>query len=575
MKHRKFYTFRRKILTGMLLVATIPMLIGYIMMLQVFNLSYRKNFIEEAESTLSATEEALDSAFLHIYKGMDTLCSSVTIQNYFGIQQEEYSYLAFRQLYAVNSQCGSYANFTLYDKSGNRKNSVAINKYIKDRLPLDWGVLYEAARSIGVCIVRNARIYHPKEEYLRVARAITNQEGEILGYAVATILKENFNEMLKGIGMEKQGVIYAVDDFYETVYCSAQSYEENELRAVRNHMMNLEAEEKTGIKSYSSMNGLYSYYELFVGDCRLHIYYQQPIASLNSMKNNLVTIAMVSGMVTLMFCLGLSGYFSNYIYRPVKRIQKAMKEIKKGNYQVKVDVDSQDELGELANQFNHMSEALDDNMTQLVVRERELSEAQIKMMQAQLNPHFLYNTLDTMKWIGKANHLPEVVTLSAGLAQILRMSISAGQMIHLSEELSLVEAYVEIQKIRFSDKFDYLVDVAEHLRESMVPKLMLQPMVENSILHGFEDRDHGMVMIQGYETGEHHLKLIVKDDGKGISPDKLNQIKEKSGIGIHNVDAMIQLRYGQQYGVTVESEEGIGTTVSILLPILKEENAYV
>lgn len=572
MKNNKFYNFRWKILIGMLMVAVIPMLIGYILMLQVFHLSYEKNFNGEAESTLAATEEAMDSAFLNIYEGIDKLCSNEAVHNYFGRNLEDDRYEVVRQVYMVNSKCNGYANFSLYDVAGNRLMTGINNRYIKDQLPLDWGILYEASKDITKCIVRNAHIYNEKEEYLRAAKAVTDESDHILGYVVAVVLSSNFNEILQGIGIENQGVIYIVDDFYETVYCSQQLYNGNEQRMVRKHIKELEKADNTRFKSYNSTNGEYRYYETFNERCQLHIYYQQHIATLNAMKNKLVTIAIISEIVTLVFCLVLSGYFSDYIYRPIKKLKKAMKEVKKGNYRVKLEEDSEDELGELSRQFNKMSEALDYKMSELVLRERELSETQIKMLQAQLNPHFLYNTLDTMKWIGKVNHLPEVVTLSTGLAKIFRMSISSGQMITLSDELNLVEAYVEIQKIRFADKFEFLIDIPKDLKECMVPKMILQPLVENAILHGLKECDHGMVMIQGYETGEQHLKLIVKDDGKGISKKDLDQIKQKSGIGIYNVDTTIKLRYGQQYGLTVDSQEGNGTNISILLPILQEDS---
>lgn len=592
MKQKRKYTFRHKIFCGMLLVAIIPMLIGYILMLQVFHISYRKNFNEEAEATLSAAEGALEFAFSHVYEGMNELSDNDIIKSYFSEQGDDYTYQAFRQLYAINSQHCAYATFSLYDKEGIKKNSVINNQYIKDKLPLDWGVLYEATKNPGSCIVRNARIYdgEDKEEYLRAAVTILNDDQEVLGYVVATVLKENFDEMLLGVGIEKQGVIYADDDYYETVYYSSKTYDEKEFRIIRNHMMDLPADSKTGLKSYYNSNMTYCYYEYYVETCLLHIYYQQPVASLNAMRHNIMTIAVVSGLLTLLFCLMLSGYFSNYFYRPIKRIQEAIAEIKKGNYQVKIAVDSDDELGELSDRFNRMSEALETNMNQLVLRERELSETQIHLMQAQLNPHFLYNTLDTMKWIGKANRIPEVVTLSTGLAQILRMSISSGQMIHLSEELSLVEAYVEIQKIRFSDKFEFMIDVPEALQCCLVPKLILQPMVENSILHGFAESEHGTVFIQGYETKEQQLMLQIIDDGKGMSEKELSRVnhslsgfadgedddeesreKSKRNIGIYNVNAVIGLRFGRQYGVHVESEEGRGTTITIMLPLRKEE----
>ena len=150
-------------------------------------------------------------------------------------------------------------------------------------------------------------------------------------------------------------------------------------------------------------------------------------------------------------------------------MQDAIAEIRQGNFKARIKVDSQDELGQLSESFNMMAEHLTDNMERLLARERELSEVQIKMMQAQLNPHFLYNTLDTMKWLGKANQIPEIATISADLAKILRMSISASPEVPLAKEVELAEAYVQIQEIRFSDKFVFIVDLPDELAALLVP----------------------------------------------------------------------------------------------------------
>lgn len=136
-------------------------------------------------------------------------------------------------------------------------------------------------------------------------------------------------------------------------------------------------------------------------------------------------------------------------------MQEAISEIWQGNFKARIKVDSQDELGQLSESFNVMSEHMTDNMERFLAREKELSEVQIKMMQAQLNPHFLYNTLDTMKWLGKANQIPEIATISADLAKILRMSISASPEVPLLKEVELAETYVQIQEIWFADKLEF------------------------------------------------------------------------------------------------------------------------
>ena len=240
-----------------------------------------------------------------------------------------------------------------------------------------------------------------------------------------------------------------------------------------------------------------SYYYLdYNEDCSLYIMYRQPTAFLNRMKQYVLGIAVLSGGIGVAACLCLSYYFSRLIYKPIRRMQDAIGEIKRGNYETHIEVGGDDELGQLTESFNVMSKHLIDNTERLIQRERELSDSNIKMMQAQLNPHFLYNTLDTMKWMAKENEMPELVSMSSNLAQILRMSISAKPIIRLSQEVALVEAYAEIQKIRFADKFELIVDIPEELEDCMLPKLTLQPLVENAIIHGLAECEAGTVLVQ-------------------------------------------------------------------------------
>lgn len=607
MKILKNYSFRKKIFAGMLLAAIVPMLIGYLVMLQVFQITYRNNLNQGAETVLNATAGSLDSAFSHIYEALQQLGEKETIKNNLKLEAGTDS-AVYRELYSATSEYGEYAYFSIYDAQGYKVTSVVNNSYIRDKLPLDWGLLYEAERMPGECVVRNARIYEGEKrvEYLRIATAVCDESGKVIGYVVAVVDNGKFDHMLNGIVNGNEGVIYAMDNFHETVYCSADAYDDDELRLARQQL--LEKEKAGEPLSCLGTDKNYFYYMRYEESCRLYLFYRQPVAALGNMRSNVVTIAVLSGIVGIAICIFLSGYISSLIYQPIKRMQKAMSEIRKGNFQTKIVVDSQDELGQLSDSFNVMSEHLTENMERLLLRERELSEANIKMMQAQLNPHFLYNTLDTMKWLGKANQVPEVATLSAGLAKILRMSISAKSKIRLSQEIELVDAYVQIQKIRFADKFEFIVDLPEELADCLVPKLILQPIVENAILHGLAERENGTVLVlvsrvQGapdtQETvtmpetahaSEAKLLIVVQDDGAGMPPEQLERLNDSAGekerqsadggskqsgkhsIGYFNVNEIIRLNYGEAYGLRAESESGVGTKISMLLPVRKEEN---
>ena len=224
-----------------------------------------------------------------------------------------------------------------------------------------------------------------------------------------------------------------------------------------------------------------------------------------------------------------------------------------------------------------MVAALKLNQAQLVENQRELNQAQIRMLQAQLNPHFLCNTLDTMKWISKINQVPQVALMSTNLADILRFCISPAEFVPLQRELEILERYVEIQKIRLSDSFTFEEDVPEKLRSCMVPKMLLQPLAENAILHGLSGVSAGQLLVTARETDEKLLEIRVCDNGCGLPPELLGPYRppeQPTGhLGLLNVDTILRKHYGERFGLRLENrEDGIGACVVACLPIEKGES---
>lgn len=575
MKAFRKLSFLGKIFTGMTVTSILPMLVGYLLLLQVLNLAYRNYLNEEAERTLAQAEKSLEEAFSDIFDVIGGLSEDEAVRRFLTGEDEEFAENLYRKLYAASGKCGNYASFSIYDREGRRKMTMSDNKFISRKLSLNWNILYRADRHPGEYVVCNARLYEGEKrvEYLRVGRTVLDENGQIRGYVIATIVKDNFDNILKGLGKEQEGVIYVMDDFREIVYFSSESYSE-EIVSAGKALFRMEEPRVSMEKDSFYYLDYNDYYDLY-------IMYRQPTGFLNHMRGDVLGIAVVSGIFSIFACLFLSYYFSRLIYKPIQRVQLAIGEIRQGNYEVQIEVDSDDELGQLSESFNVMSRHLIDNTERLIQRERELSDSNIKMMQAQLNPHFLYNTLDTMKWMAKENGMPELVSMASNLAQILRMSISAKPIIRLSQEVALVEAYAEIQKIRFEDKFELLVDIPAELEDCLLPKLTLQPIVENAVIHGLAEREAGMVLVQAQSPESGVLQILVQDDGVGMTKEEVERLSETGrraeegtpgheSIGYNNVDAIIRLHYGEQYGLRAESERGVGTKVYLTLPLQYE-----
>ena len=264
---------------------------------------------------------------------------------------------------------------------------------------------------------------------------------------------------------------------------------------------------------------------------------------------------------------------------PVYQLMRTMKEFGKGNYQVKASEDGIGELKVLSEHFNRMADRLQKQMDEIRKNEREKRKMEKKLLQSQINPHFLYNTLDSIIWMiqsGEYKGAEEMVSL---LAKFFRTSLSQGKdMIPLEKELEHATSYLAIQNIRFKDKFEFCVHADETLLKYLCPKLSIQPLLENAIYHGMEGMfEDGEIHINVYEK-EDVIHIEVADNGLGMTAEKIDYImnnkvvssKRGSGIGVRNVSERIKLIYGEEYGISITSELDEGTTATITIPKLEE-----
>ena len=235
-----------------------------------------------------------------------------------------------------------------------------------------------------------------------------------------------------------------------------------------------------------------------------------------------------------------------------------------------------DVKAELAQQFNRMVLSLRRNQQALLENQQALNDAQIRMLQAQLNPHFLCNTLDTMKWISKINQVPQVALMSTNLADILRFCILPDEFVPLEKELQILGRYVEIQRIRLSDSFTYEQTVPEALLSCMVPKMMLQPLAENAILHGLSGVPDGKLTVEARELEDETLEIRVCDNGAGLPEALLGPYrppeKQTRHLGLFNVDTILKKHYGERFGLRLDNRtDGTGACITARLPVRRRD----
>ena len=213
---------------------------------------------------------------------------------------------------------------------------------------------------------------------------------------------------------------------------------------------------------------------------------------------------------------------------------------------------------------------------QVTREQKQLRKAEFELLQAQINPHFLYNTLDTIVWSAEAGNQKQVVKMVGSLSDFFRSSLNKGkELVTVRDELQHVRSYLEIQQIRYQDILKYEIDVPQELFDYQIPKITIQPIVENALYHGIKNkRGGGTIVVSGKDEGETML-IQVKDDGKGMKPERLKEIRrgllgEKLGntaiYGLYNVNERIRLSFGEEYGVNVESTYEVGSCISVRLP---------
>jgi two-component system sensor histidine kinase YesM len=284
-------------------------------------------------------------------------------------------------------------------------------------------------------------------------------------------------------------------------------------------------------------------------------------------------------IVVLVFILLISAFMSSKISQPINRLKTSMELVEHGNFNINIDVQGTEEVEQLSRRFNTMVARIRALMAQIIQEQEAKRKYELEVLQAQINPHFLYNTLNSvvrMVGVGKNEDVIQTIT---SLSKLFRISLSSGKMIiTVQDELEHIRNYLILQKMRYKNKFEFEIEAQEETLPYKTVKLILQPIVENAIYHGIEFMvDEGFIHIS-VAIVDGKMLFQVKDNGVGIPPQKLEHLltgqvtsEKSSGVGFKNVHERIKLFFGNEYGLEVESELEVGTCVRIWIPLRMEE----
>jgi two-component system sensor histidine kinase YesM len=295
------------------------------------------------------------------------------------------------------------------------------------------------------------------------------------------------------------------------------------------------------------------------------------------------TFSIILILSAVAFAVVAAWSLSKSIYTPIKKLHDVTTTITRNDLQALMTSDNVDEITELGMSFNIMIGKIKELLDSKIKEQENLKKAELRALQAQINPHFLYNTLDTIIWMAESKKTNQVVEIVTALSSFFRISLSKGMdWITIGEEVERIKNYLTIQKMRYLDILDFKIDVDKEVANNTILKLILQPLVENALYHGIKNkRGGGTIRVRARRKGENEILLEVEDNGIGFLPQKLaklcaeleddsGEIKMESGYGIGNVNNRIRLYYGKQYGLSIKSEYSTGTCVTLVIPAKME-----
>jgi two-component system, sensor histidine kinase YesM len=391
-----------------------------------------------------------------------------------------------------------------------------------------------------------------------------------------TLVNMNFsaiNELCSKVNLGKRGYVYIIDKDGDIIYHPLQQMIYAGFKK-ENICFVLDKPDGNYIENIDGERAIINVKSVGYAGWRIvgKSYYDEMVTTKESFYYFFLSIIVISIIIVIAISILISGRIS----MPIKRLEKIMKKVEKGELDVLADVKGESEVAQLSKTFNMMIHRIKQLMEQNAKEQEEKRKTELKALQAQINPHFLYNTLDSIVWMAENEENYGVITMVTALANLFRIGISRGEeVISILDEIEHARSYLIIQQIRYMDKFDFSIEVDEDIKKFKTLKLILQPIIENSIYHGIKGMvDKGIIKITA-NIVEEKICLQISDNGLGMPTERVMDIlrkkpqgKRRSGIGVKNVHERIKLYFGEEYGIHIESELEVGTCVKIWLPKL-------
>lgn len=576
-------SIREKMILSYFVIALIPFSIWAVISIGIFTSQVEETITEHTNQMIDQVRSNLDAYINSLEKVSNYILKEVEDVAFFDMRSEddifwqfESEKISFMMLNIAQTQ--PEVAGILIATENDMYISTGMTRISRDSFKEE--VWYKSAvespnevqvisNGTGRNIVTNAG--YSADDVFSLSKAIVNPEtGVVEGVILMDIRHDIISKSVENITIGEKGFVFVVDKDLNMVYTPVNDIayrvdpawltDSNKPVTVNingeNYHIRYENSNYTGWK----IIGVFSKDEIMMN------------------RNSMVYILL--GFVIIIFTgiIIATVEISRTITDPILKLSEAMKAAESGNLKVRFDVRYDDEVNNLGNNFNLLLNRVEELIDMVYAEQKNKQTAQLKALQEQIKPHFLYNTLDTISWMAREYEAADIVRLVDALTNLFRIGLSQGKdYISIQEEIGYVSNYLYIQKIRYSSKLNYQIIADENIKDVEVPKLILQPLVENAIYHGIKaKRTEGHISIITEILEDRKIRFTVEDDGSGMTQDKVNELNERlnqpsvlqasQSFGLFYVKERLRLRYGDRFEVKVVSTLEIGTKVSIVIP---------
>ena len=584
----KFKRFRDFSIRTKLIIGFLTILLPLVLILSIVFYSYSAKIVlkQSLEQTREIVEQfsiSLDNYMGLMRNKMEILADSPTIQEELNTHQDKED-IKNDSFYSRNKRIRRimlqiYSSVTMNDVEiyGINETNHYLSLWSKKYEIPDKDILFENANlSKGRSVLVNNINDADTIQMIKMVKDL--QTYKPIGYIRFGLKRNYIEKMAKNINFGSDGGVVIFDENLSKIsgiaHDSVLSKLLREKPSIGNFSYSEGKNEYTAVHIHSDSTGWTT-----VGVIPLR-YINKDLAGIQYLTVIIIVLTIIIGVT-------VSVIIAQSLILPLENTVNALEKFSRGDFAVRLKENRCDEIGKLNRIFNKAIKEINELMQKVTQSEILNKEMEFKTLQSQMNPHFLYNTLDTINWLAFKEKQTEICNLVAAISSLIRASISNKKsIITIEQELDYVKNYIYIQHIRYKDRFDTIYDIDESLLKQAVPKLIIQPIVENAIIHGIENSKNKNLLYISVKRENECIVIIVKDTGIGMTDEKVSELlkeplnaegdeqKAHTNLGLYAVHKRIQLMYGDLYGLTVHSQAGEGTTVTLHIPFTKKQEIF-